>query len=199
MEGLSSAEIVVSTALRVVVTGARGGVGAQTVRTLLAAGHEVIATDRLPAAATTTGKTASITSKRTWPMPARRYSLARGADVVVHAAAIPTPEFHPPHVVFGNNLIATFNMLEAAVRCGVARFVNVSSETVPGFIFAERPFLPDYVPDQRRTSHSSARSLRPGEALRRTVDGRRRAPVRHPLHLDPTELGPASRRLRRAT
>jgi nucleoside-diphosphate-sugar epimerase len=28
----------------------------------------------------------------------------------------------------------------------VPRFVNISSETVPGFFFPERPFLPDYVP-----------------------------------------------------
>jgi nucleoside-diphosphate-sugar epimerase len=42
--------------------------------------------------------------------------------------------------------MATFNVLEAAVRFGVSRFVNISSETVPGFFFPERPFLPDYVP-----------------------------------------------------
>jgi nucleoside-diphosphate-sugar epimerase len=40
----------------------------------------------------------------------------------------------------------TFNVLEAAVRLGVKRFVNLSSETVPGFFFAERPFLPQYAP-----------------------------------------------------
>jgi nucleoside-diphosphate-sugar epimerase len=48
--------------------------------------------------------------------------------------------------VFQNNLMATFNALEAAIRFGVPRFVNISSETVPGFFFPERPFLPDYVP-----------------------------------------------------
>ncbi len=42
--------------------------------------------------------------------------------------------------------MATFNTLEAAVRWGVKSFVNISSETVPGFIFAERPFPPDYLP-----------------------------------------------------
>jgi nucleoside-diphosphate-sugar epimerase len=42
--------------------------------------------------------------------------------------------------------MATFNVLEAAIRFGVSRFVNISSETVPGFFFPERPFLPDYVP-----------------------------------------------------
>ena len=42
--------------------------------------------------------------------------------------------------------MATFNTLEAAVRWGVPRFVHLSSETVPGFSFPERPFLPDYIP-----------------------------------------------------
>jgi len=37
-------------------------------------------------------------------------------------------------------------LIEAAVRWGLPRFVNTSSETVPGFFFAERGFLPDYVP-----------------------------------------------------
>jgi nucleoside-diphosphate-sugar epimerase len=65
---------------------------------------------------------------------------------VIHAAAIPDPQHHPPHKVFSNNLMATFNLLEAAVRMGVPRFVNVSSETVPGFFFAERPFVAQYAP-----------------------------------------------------
>jgi len=43
--------------------------------------------------------------------------------------------------------MSTFNVLEASIRFGVKRFVNVSSETVPGFFFPERPFLPDYAPD----------------------------------------------------
>jgi UDP-glucose 4-epimerase len=74
------------------------------------------------------------------------FAVIRGHDAVVHAAAIPDPTSNAPHMVFRNNLMATFNALEAAVRFGVPRFVNISSETVPGFFFPERPFLPDYVP-----------------------------------------------------
>jgi UDP-glucose 4-epimerase len=74
------------------------------------------------------------------------FAIVRGVDAVVHAGAIPDPTKNPPHVVFENNLMATFNVLEASIRFGVGRFVNVSSETVPGFFFPERPFLPDYVP-----------------------------------------------------
>jgi len=67
-------------------------------------------------------------------------------EAIVHSAAIPEPTHNPPHVVFHNNLMATFNMIEAAVRLGATRFVNISSETVPGFFFPERYFLADYVP-----------------------------------------------------
>ena len=74
------------------------------------------------------------------------YALARDCDVVVHTAAIPQPIHNPPHVVFGNNMLSTFNVLEAAIAAGARRFVNFSSETVPGFIFAQRPFEPDYLP-----------------------------------------------------
>jgi nucleoside-diphosphate-sugar epimerase len=73
---------------------------------------------------------------------------------VVHGGAVPAPGRHAPHVVFGNNLMATFNVIEACVRLGVPRLVNISSETVPGFIFAERPFYPDYLPvDEAHPAH----------------------------------------------
>jgi nucleoside-diphosphate-sugar epimerase len=74
------------------------------------------------------------------------YAVVRGHDVVIHAAAIPDPLHHAPARVFSNNLMATFNALEAAVRWQVPRFVNVSSETVPGFFFPEREVPRPYAP-----------------------------------------------------
>jgi nucleoside-diphosphate-sugar epimerase len=74
------------------------------------------------------------------------FAVVAGQDAVVHAAALPDPQHNPAHVVFSNNLMATFNVIEAAVRLGVGRVVHVSSETVPGFFFAERPFAPAYAP-----------------------------------------------------
>jgi len=67
-------------------------------------------------------------------------------DVVVHTAGIPDPIHDAPHVVFATNVTATFNVAEAVARTGVRRLVYLSSETVPGFVTAERPFLPDYLP-----------------------------------------------------
>lgn len=132
--------------MRILITGARGKVGRSAVAACVAAGHEVTALDL-----------ASPTFERPQPGeppymqvdltdPGGAFAAARGKDAIIHAAAIPEPTSHPPHVVFSNNLMSVFNLLEAAVRLEVGRFVNVSSETVPGFFFPERPFLPDYVP-----------------------------------------------------
>jgi UDP-glucose 4-epimerase len=132
--------------MRVLVTGARGKVGLATVAALMEAGHEVRATDLLPPVfeRPEEGEPDYFQANLTYAGDA--FAAVRGAEAVVHTAAIPEPTQNPPHVVFYNNLMATFNVLEAAIRFGVSRFVNISSETVPGFFFAERQFLPDYVP-----------------------------------------------------
>ena len=132
--------------MRILVTGGRGKVGRATVHALLAAGHDVTSTDlgapvfERPDPGEAAYQQADLTDA------GAAFAVVRGHDAVIHAAAIPAPGHHPPHVVFHNNLMGTFNAIEAAVRWGVGRFVNVSSETAPGWFFAERPALPDYVP-----------------------------------------------------
>src|SRR5829696_4792320 len=135
--------------MRILVTGARGKVGSATVAALADAGHDVTATDM--------GRPRFESDADGVPYrqgdltdAGDAFALIRGHDAVVHAAAIPDPEHNPAHVVFANNLIATFNVVEAAVRFAVPRVVVLSSETVPGFFFPERPFLPDYVPVDER-------------------------------------------------
>lgn len=132
--------------MKIVVTGAHGKVGRAATQALLDAGHEVLATDltrpgfeRKPAGSADY-RMADLTDA------GDAFAVVRGADVVVHAAAIPEPTGNSPHTVFQTNIMATFNVTEAAVRFGVKRIVNISSETVPGFFFPERPFLPTYAP-----------------------------------------------------
>jgi len=140
--------------MKIVVTGAHGKVGRAATQALLDAGHDVLATDltrpgfeRKPEGSADY-RMADLTDA------GDAFAVIRGADVVVHAAAIPEPTGNPPHVVFQTNIMATFNVLEAAVRFGVKRFVNISSETVPGFFFPERSFLPDYAPvDELHPAH----------------------------------------------
>ncbi|TCJ15576.1 NAD(P)-dependent oxidoreductase [Rubrobacter taiwanensis] len=132
--------------MRVLVTGARGKVGSAAAAALADAGHEVTTTDLGPPVfeRPLPGELPYVQADLADAGDA--FAVVRGAEAVVHAAAIPEPTKNPPHVVFENNLMAVFNAVEAAVRFGVRRFVNISSETVPGFFFPERPFLPDYVP-----------------------------------------------------
>ncbi len=132
--------------MRILVTGARGKVGAATVAALLDAGHDVTALDvGAPVfEAPTPGAPDYLQADLSDAGDA--FATVRGHDAVIHAAAIPEPTRNPGHRVFSNNLMATFNVIEAAVRFGVPRVVNVSSETVPGFFFPERDFLPDYAP-----------------------------------------------------
>lgn len=132
--------------MKVLVTGAHGKVGRAAVAALVAGGHEVTASDLTPPGfeRKEPGTPRYVQAQLTNAGDA--FAIVRGHDAVVHVAAIPEPTGNPPHVVFSNNLMSAFNVLEAAVRFGITRFVNISSETVPGFFFPERDFLPDYVP-----------------------------------------------------
>lgn len=132
--------------MRVLVTGARGTVGRAAVAELLGAGHRVTATDReAPEGRSAQPGTAPYVSADLTDAGAA-HALLRGQEAVVHAAAIPEPRGEVPHVVLENNLMATFNVVEAAVRAGAARLVHVSSLAALGWFFPERPLLPDYLP-----------------------------------------------------
>jgi nucleoside-diphosphate-sugar epimerase len=130
--------------MRILVTGARGKVGAALLDHLLQAGHEVTAVDRLPPVYERAGQVRYVQADLTDAGHAA--AVLPGHDTVVHAAAVPSPVKNPPHVVFGTNVMATYNTLEAAERSGVGRFVHLSSETVPGFSYPKRYFHAAYVP-----------------------------------------------------
>ena len=66
-----------------------------------------------------------------------------GIDAVVHLAVIPAPGLAPDAATFRNNMLATYNVFQAARRAGVKRIVYASSETVLGLPF-DTP--PPYIP-----------------------------------------------------
>jgi nucleoside-diphosphate-sugar epimerase len=68
----------------------------------------------------------------------------RGADVVVHLAAIPAPGLKPDELTFRVNTTSTYNVFAAAALLGLSRVVWASSETTIGLPFERE--LPRYAP-----------------------------------------------------
>jgi UDP-glucose 4-epimerase len=131
--------------MRILVTGARGKVGAAAVHALLTAGHDVTGCDLAPPVHEG-GDHGAHYFQADLNDAGDAFAAVRGHDAVIHAAALPEPTRNPPHTVFRNNLMATFNVVEASVRLGAGRIVYLSSETVTGMGFAERPFHAPYAP-----------------------------------------------------
>lgn len=128
--------------MRVLVTGASGLVGKVVVQELEAAGWVVAGAD-LPERAGDVWAGVDLTDAEATH---RLVGDGPGYEAVVHAAAIPEPGHHPPHTVYENNVMATFNVVEACVQAGVRRLVNISSVGVLGLHYATRRVWPDYLP-----------------------------------------------------
>lgn len=69
-----------------------------------------------------------------------------GIDSIVHLAAMASPKHGTAEEVFGNNVMATFTVLEEACRAGVRRAVIASSLSVLGLPWAQRRLHPAYLP-----------------------------------------------------
>jgi nucleoside-diphosphate-sugar epimerase len=67
-------------------------------------------------------------------------------DAVVHFAAVPAILIRPDNETFRNNVISTYNVLDAAVKLGIPKVIFASSETTYGICFADGEVRPDYVP-----------------------------------------------------
>src|SRR5205823_10310377 len=68
----------------------------------------------------------------------------KGAESVVHLAAIPAPGLKPDELTFRVNVTSTYNVFAAAPLLGLRRVVWASSETVLGLPFEREP--PAYAP-----------------------------------------------------
>lgn len=120
--------------MKVVVTGAAGKIGRWAVRTILEAGHEVVASDRL--------LREESRSKNFIQADLCNYGqvcqLLKGSDAVVHLGNIPTDVRNTSQAIFENNMLVNFNILEACKDFQIPKLVWASSETVLGY-----PFVPE--------------------------------------------------------
>jgi nucleoside-diphosphate-sugar epimerase len=134
--------------MKVLVTGGSGKVGLAAIDALLEAGHEVINADR----ARPTNPRGSDRAKAVRFIETNVGDVGQvagamaGCDAVLHLGAIPNPYGHPDEVVFANNVIGTFAVLQAASLLGVKRAVIASSLSALGPAWSPRPFAPLYAP-----------------------------------------------------
>ena len=158
--------------MKVLVSGSDGRIGAVTVAELRDHGYDVTPAD--------------IERREAWNTQLVDFTdlgqvigVMQGHDAVVHLAAIPSPEAHTNELVFGNNVVSTFNVLEAATILGVKKLVLASSISALGFAYRHRYFQPQFVPideahpllsqDSYGLSKSLGETLAEG-FLRRTPD-----------------------------
>lgn len=126
--------------MRVVVTGGSGLAGRAVVEDLVEHGFDVTNVDLVASDGPAPFQRADLEEL------GQVYGCLRGAEAVVHFAAIPRPTLDVPEVVFRTNVMSAFNVLEAVSTLGINRVVSASSVSVLGFPFFEQPFAPHFVP-----------------------------------------------------
>ncbi len=126
---------------KVVITGTAGLLGPFVVDHFLEHGYEVISSDiRRPEVVKAHHYIADTGNM------GECYGILSGADAVVHLAAIPVAYSHPNDVTFRNNVMSTYNILEAADNLGIKKAVIASSECTYGICNSLTGLAPRYVP-----------------------------------------------------
>lgn len=132
--------------MRVAVTGAQGKLGRSVASALADAGHQVIGLDRVPRphGAPGTGVVLDMTDAgQVMDAMAGVDERHAGVEAVVHLAAIPAPGLRTDVETFQNNIVSTFNVLNAVRKLGIRRIVTASSETLLGIPFdSPPPYIP---------------------------------------------------------
>ena len=127
--------------MKVVITGGSGLLGPYVVDHFVEMGYEVLSVD-MTKPQTSKAKFLKVDLMNLGEC----YGALAGADAVVHLAAIPVAYSHPNEVTFQNNVMSTYNILEAAAGLGIKKAVVASSESSYGIVFSKQNLAPKYVP-----------------------------------------------------
>ncbi len=132
---------------RIVFTGGSGKAGRHVVPWLKARGHQILNLDLKPldcpgvntvfADLTDSGQVFNALSMH---FDFDGFETGQGPaplDAVVHFAAVPRVLIQPDNTTFAANVTSTYNVIEAAMKLGIAKVIVASSETTYGVCFAE--------------------------------------------------------------
>ena len=133
---------------KIVVTGGSGRLGQHVIRELLSHSYAVLSLDRFPPAEKVCPA---------WVVDlcssGNLFEALKDAYGIVHLGAYQAPSLVSDSETFSNNVTATYNVLKAASDLGVQKVVIASSTAAFGFIYALKPFSPEYLPmDEKHPS-----------------------------------------------
>ena len=130
---------------KVVVTGGSGRAGEYIIAELAANGYDVHNVDAVPPRPGSASNAAHF-----WKIDVTDYgevvNALTGADAVIHMAAIPAPNSEPEHKLFRINMVANWNVLDAAEVHGIERICMASSINALGAGWGSRLYMPEYLP-----------------------------------------------------
>ncbi|MEX1031184.1 MAG: NAD(P)-dependent oxidoreductase [Paenibacillaceae bacterium] len=134
---------------RIVVTGGSGKAGKWIVKDLIEHGYEVLNLDwNLPEQPLCQTLIVDLNDLGQVHNALSQYSIRdrQPVEAVIHFAAIPQAFIFPNDVTFRNNVMNTYNILEAAANLGIQKVVLASSESSYGIVFANKFFAPNVLP-----------------------------------------------------
>jgi nucleoside-diphosphate-sugar epimerase len=139
--------------MKIALTGSSGGVGRAIIKEARAQGHELVCIDRVAPADTEENKGLHFVQADMDEYEKLVKAFA-GCDAVIHMAAIPSPGRHPDHVIHNNNVVGSYNALQAAVENGIMRICQASSVNAIGHAYSRDPHY-DYLPlDEEHPNYS---------------------------------------------
>ena len=136
--------------MKILITGAAGLIGKEVTKGLVAAGHDVVATDLVkddlsPAQKFVVGDLVSADFIS---------QLDFRCDAIVHLGSIPRPGIDSDEKVLHNNVMGTYHMFANAVENKVPLVIYASSLSIYGFAWSGPWTSPDYVPvDEKHPLH----------------------------------------------
>ena len=127
--------------MKILITGAAGLIGKEVTKGLVAAGHDVVATDLVkddlsPAQKFVVGDLVSADFIS---------QLDFRCDAIVHLGSIPRPGIASDETVLHNNVIGTYHVFASAAENNVPLVIYASSLSIYGFAWSTGT-SPDYVP-----------------------------------------------------
>jgi UDP-glucose 4-epimerase len=118
--------------MNVLVTGGSGRAGRYVVRELTEAGHDVTNLDRVRPAEALPGRFILLDLVDAGEVY-DAFAQIR-PEGVCHVAAIPSPSGYPRQHTFANNVLSTYNVMQAAGEIGARRLIYASSEMATGWL-----------------------------------------------------------------